>query len=238
MQEIKQDFSPIKRNISLYLEKNGISPYEFYKKSGISRGTPGNSTGISEDNIAKFLAYAPNVNPSWLLTGNGEMLLSDAKRQNYTSYENDMAGSKLGEASPAIYSNQTKSGLPYYDVDFLGGFNEVFNDQDTTPAYYIDFKPFNHADFWCNLSGDSMSPRLNNGDIIALKRCPLEAVQYGEIYAVVMEELRTVKILRKGKDEYNLRFIPINIENYDEQEYHISEIIGIYKVVGSIRTSL
>lgn len=238
MQEFKQDFSPIKRNISLYLEKKGISPYEFYKKSGVSRGTLGNSTGISEENIAKFLAYAPDVNPSWLLTGNGEMLLSDAKQQNYTSFENDTARSKLSEAPPVIYNNQTKSGLPYYDVDFLGGFNEVFNDQTTTPAYYIDLKPFIHADFWCNLSGDSMSPRLNNGDIIALKRCTLETIQYGEIYAVVMGELRTVKIIRKGKDECHLRFIPINLENYDEQEYHVSEIIGIFKVAGSIRPSL
>ena len=45
------------------------------------------------------------------------------------------------------YYNQSKQGLPYYDVDFLGGFNDVFSDHTITPSYYIDFKPYNHADF-------------------------------------------------------------------------------------------
>jgi hypothetical protein len=167
------------------------------------------------------------ISSDWILTGNGSI-------QNSVTYK----AAPIVKEEPAIYGHRTKNGLPYYDVDFLGGFNEVFNDQTTTPAYYIDLRPFIHADFWCNLSGDSMSPRLNNGDIIALKRCALETIQYGEIYAVVMGELRTVKIIRKGKDECHLRFIPINLENYDEQEYHVSEIIGIFKVVGSIRPSL
>ena len=150
------------------------------------------------------------ISSDWILTGNGSI-------QNSVTYK----AAPIVKEEPAIYGHRTKNGLPYYDVDFLGGFNEVFNDQTTTPAYYIDLRPF-----------------INNGDIIALKRCALETIQYGEIYAVVMGELRTVKIIRKGKDECHLRFIPINLEHYDEQEYHVSEIIGIFKVVGSIRPSL
>ncbi len=38
MQEIKQEKSPIKQNILLYLANKGVTPYEFYKKSGVTRG--------------------------------------------------------------------------------------------------------------------------------------------------------------------------------------------------------
>ena len=57
MQENKQEKSLIKQNILLYLAKKDVTPYEFYKKSGVTRGILQQNNGISEDNIARFLAY-------------------------------------------------------------------------------------------------------------------------------------------------------------------------------------
>lgn len=74
MQENKQEKSQIKQNILLFLDKKGVSPYEFYKISGVTRGVLSQNNGISEDNLARFLAYAPEVSTEWLLTGNGSML--------------------------------------------------------------------------------------------------------------------------------------------------------------------
>ena len=56
MQENKQEKSPIKRKILLFLSENGISQYDFYRKTGITRGILGQNNGISEDNMARFLA--------------------------------------------------------------------------------------------------------------------------------------------------------------------------------------
>lgn len=69
MQENKQEKSLIKQNILLYLANRGVTPYEFYKVSGVTRGVLAQNNGISEENISRFLAYAPDVNPSWLVTG-------------------------------------------------------------------------------------------------------------------------------------------------------------------------
>ena len=77
MQENKQEKSLIKQNILLYLEKKGVTSYEFYKKSGVTRGVLQQNNGISEDNMTRFLAYAPDVNPAWLLTGEGPMINED-----------------------------------------------------------------------------------------------------------------------------------------------------------------
>lgn len=73
MQEKRQEKSPIKRKILIYLEQKGVSPYEFYKKSGVTRGVLSQDNGISEDNLARFLAYAKDVSLQWLIKGIGDM---------------------------------------------------------------------------------------------------------------------------------------------------------------------
>ena len=62
MQENKQEKSPIKQKILLYLERKGITQYEFYKNTGVTRGVLGQKNGISEENLARFLAYYKDVN--------------------------------------------------------------------------------------------------------------------------------------------------------------------------------
>lgn len=225
MQEKRQEKSPIKQNILLYLAQKGVSPYEFYKESGVTRGILQQNNGISEDNIARFLAYAPDVSVEWLITGRGEMLS--------TMQEKKQEKSDSEEKLPKVSHNPT-IGKPYYDVDFLGGFNEIVNSQVTIPTNNIVIQGFEKADFWCNVTGHSMEPKINHGDIIALHKCTLEDIQYGEIYAVVLDTLRTIKILRRSSDPKNLRFVPINTTDYDEQEYPVERIMNVFEVIGSI----
>lgn len=225
MQEKRQEKSPIKQNILLYLAQKGVSTYEFYKESGVTRGILQQNNGISEDNIARFLAYAPDVSVEWLITGRGEMLS--------TMQEKKQEKSDSEEKLPKVSHNPT-IGKPYYDVDFLGGFNEIVNSQVTIPTNNIVIQGFEKADFWCNVTGHSMEPKINHGDIIALHKCTLEDIQYGEIYAVVLDTLRTIKILRRSSDPKKLRFVPINTTDYDEQEYPVERIMNVFEVIGSI----
>ena len=153
-----------------------------------------------------------NINSNWLLTGKGSML------QNTI----------IGELS-----NDPSVGVPYYDVDFAAGFGDMMNDQTILPTNNIVFAPFRDATCWCNVMGHSMEPRINHGDIIALKECTVNDIQYGEIYAVVLDTFRTIKILRKSSDPDKFLFVPIN-KDYDEQEFDKSRILKIYGVMGAI----
>lgn len=92
-----------------------------------------------------------NLNKVWLLTGEGEMLKKDVEATE----------------KPRI---NYKQGVPYYNVDFIGGFEIVENERTVNPEYLIDFKPYAKATCWCNISGHSMEPEINSGDIIALRR--------------------------------------------------------------------
>ena len=78
-----------------------------------------------------------------------------------------------------------------------------------------------------------MSPKISNGDIIALRPCTIEDIQYGEIYAVVLDTIRTIKIIRRGSSKELLKYVPIN-PNFDEQEFEVNRIISVFQVIGSI----
>lgn len=72
-----RQISPIKNRILQYIDYKNISKYKFYQKTGITRGVLDKESGISEENIAKFIAYSDDIDLNWLLTGKGKMLKTD-----------------------------------------------------------------------------------------------------------------------------------------------------------------
>ena len=150
-----------------------------------------------------------------------------------------MLRDEKGTSSRKPIINQEYIGSPYYNVDFIGGFDFVMNDQTNHPDYYINYPPYNKEGVvWCNLTGHSMEPELSNGDIIALKEvnAPISYLPAGEIYGIVTEDYRTVKRIRLSSREGYVRLIPSNkSEEYCEQEIPIAMIQKVYAVLGSIR---
>lgn len=138
-----------------------------------------------------------------------------------------------GDAAQKSVSFDPSKGTPYYDVDFIGGFDEILNNQTTVPTCNIIVPGFEKATVWCNVTGHSMEPKINHGDIVALRQCTVQDIQYGEIYAVVLDTIRTIKIIRRGSTPDVLRYVPIN-PAFDDQEFPLSRILHVFEVLGSI----
>lgn len=173
---------------------------------------------LRESTYKKIGEAWPEVNLEWLKTGKGEMF-----------------------DKPVIIEEEQINGVPYFDVDFLGGFDEMYNDQTIYPSYYINFQPYNKkGNIWCNIVGDSMSPRINSGDKICIQ--PVNSVEdiiYGEIYAIVtLSDMRTVKWITRSPEKGMIRLVPENKDpRYgDYQDIRKSDIRFIYKVVGALRS--
>ena len=222
MQEIKQEKSQIKRNISLYLHKKGVSDYEFYKKSGITRGILSQSNGISEDNISRFLAYAPDVNVVWLLTGEGEML-----RTEHTS----------GGMPPVAHqTDNPKEGIPLIPFSAMAG---ALMGEQTALEYECEryvVPAFSGADFLMQVKGSSMVPTYISGDIVACRRVPMSDLffQWNKPYVLDTAQGAIIKRIKPGSDKQHVLIVSDN-KDYDPFELPYEDIYAVALVIGIIR---
>ena len=188
MQENKQEKSPIKQNILRYLAQKGVSAYEFYKESGVTRGILQQNNGISEDNIARFLAYAPDVNIEWLLTGEGPMLSHPTPPTPPTK--------------PT--SHPSTSGIPLIPLDAVAGFPAESGGGvrlEDCERYVIPEFENKGANFLIRVSGDSMVPLYYSGDLLACRKITdIRFFQWGTVYVLETSQGVLVKRVQESID--------------------------------------
>lgn len=218
-----QEKSLIKQNILQFIDTKGISKYKFYQKTGITRGVLDQNNGMSEENTTRFLACFPEVNPEWLITGQGEMLKKDQAviiKESKPNYDNKSipllpleAFAGLGESSVA-------------GVDF-----DTIEERYDVPLFYNI-----RVDFMINVRGSSMYPKYSSGDVVACRMVDnLLFVQWNKIYVLdTISQGIIMKRLKKSKIKGNIICKSDNHE-YEEFEVPMSDIRNIALVVGSIR---
>jgi phage repressor protein C with HTH and peptisase S24 domain len=215
--------------IEVLMKKEADNPNSFSKKvgidpSGFRKKMKGDSPIMSRD--LKKISDALGVDREWLETGDGEPYA-------YHDFVNRaLIREKVKEAGHHV------CGVPFYDVDFNLGFHEMYNDEPNIPSKYISVPGYEKADFWCRTSGDSMKPFINNGDIIALKEIPdwQSFLPMNEVYAIMTtNDLRTVKVVRRGSDDMHFTLHAYNDE-YEDQEISKTAITKVYKLLGALKT--
>lgn len=184
--------------------------------SNLSRKLNGKVPITSRD--YRLICDSIGVNKDWLETGTGDKY--------------------IGEPLNGKETMQPMLGVPFYDVEFALGYDEMYNDTPNVPTKFISIPGYEKADFWCRASGDSMKPLISKGDIIALKVIPdwTEFLPMNEIYAIMTKnDLRTVKVIRRGSDNEHFTLHAINDE-YEDQEINKAAITKVFKVLGALKT--
>ena len=220
--------------IKILIEHENVSPSKFAKmidfnQSNLSKILKGDRNVAP--NLINAICDNLNVSYKWLVNGEGSMFLTDS--------ENNVpivADAPPVDNAPVISYSK---GKPYFNVDFLGGFDIIINDQTINPEYLVDFKKYEDADCWCNISGHSMEPLISNGDIIAIKQLYdwREFLLYGEVYGIITKEMRTIKVVTKSPkgDDY-LHLVPVNkSEEYQPQDLPKKLITHVFRVLGCMK---
>ena len=129
--------------------------------------------------------------------------------------------------------------VPFYEVDFAGGFNSPEMFSQVKPSFVISSPSFAGADFACVLTGNSISKRIKSGSVIGLKEIKewWEYFPTNEIYAIVTKNgLRTVKIVKRSKKEGYIDLIPdplpeFNNPSFEMETIRMNYVIGFYQVI-------
>jgi transcriptional regulator with XRE-family HTH domain len=114
----------MKDRITQFLEKENISPAEFADKIGVQRSSVShvlngrNYPGASF--IQKMLSSYRNLNPRWLLLGEGDMLDSPVSNKREPSLFADNQPSNItGKiSSPQMVEGKDKTSIPYQQAVF------------------------------------------------------------------------------------------------------------------------
>ena len=244
MQEIKQEKSPIKQNILLYLANKGVTPYEFYKKSGVTRGILQQNNGISEENIARFLAFAPDINIEWLLTGRGNMLKgsekdssAEGKDKNIDKHEQSTISIDLGTCAQQLsYTDNAVKGIPLIPLSAMAG---AFTGDTSVMEYECEryvIPAFKGADFLIQVKGDSMQPTYYSGDLVACERVPLNDIffQWNKTYVLDTKQGPLIKRIMPGSDSEHILIVSDN-NNYPPFELSKDQFYGVALVRGIVR---
>lgn len=135
MQEKSQKKSIVKQNILQIIDIKGISKYEFYKKTRITRGVLDQNNGMSEENIARFLACFTEIDANWLITGEGNMYRDKSSDQPPDQSEIiSLLKDKIEDQKEKIEDQQKIIGLLEDKIELLQGGSAYGNEAAGTAA--------------------------------------------------------------------------------------------------------
>ena len=183
--------------------------------------------GLNQAEIAKELGVKPTYLSDMI---NERVPFNETFRQKLYEVYSDLITNDnsilKSEGKPEIIKEE-KGKIPYYDVDFASGWSteELFT--NAMPAYYISAPEFAKSEFACNLRGNSISNRIKSGAIIGLKEISDWEIYFptNELYAVITKnDLRTVKIVKWGKDKKYLELIPDPLPEFNNPPYETETI--------------
>lgn len=214
----------LKERISIFIEEKGITIQSFEKCVGLSNGSVskmGDNTRRST--IDKISNAFPDLNTSWLLTGEGEMLkpngevpeIRDDRYKNFSDY----------------------SLVPLVNIDSVGGIHSE-NAITADEQFVMKMIPFTEAregDKAILQSGNSMYPTIPSGSVLLIREVVdwREYFGYGNIYVLWLRDGRriTKEVRRYDEDPKNYVWCVSYNPDVADEELPRSMILGVWKVV-------
>lgn len=185
------------------------------------------NVGISK-NIAELVCEKfPQINKSWLLTGEGKMLLAN---------NNPQKGDILSQAGP-IPTDATYKLVPVIHIDSVGGMHSN-NDLVGEPQYIEGYVPFVNAkddDKAIYQSGDSMIPTIPPGSLMQIREVKnwREYFGYGNIFVIELSDGRriTKEVSRYEENPKGYVWCVSHNPNVPDEELPKSMIVSVWKVI-------
>lgn len=218
--------STIKENILYFIEKQNISKVNFYELTGITASNfkgSGLKSEIGGDKIVKILSCYPQLNPDWLLTGEGSMLKSKSLKKPHT-----------------IDIDKQVIGIPMLPFDAFAGIGDSsitgVNFDTIEERYVVPLFDGIKIDFMIPVRGSSMYPKYSSGDVVACRLIDeLLFIQWNKVYVIDSNSQGVImKRLLKGDDNDHIICRSDN-KDYDDFNVPMTDIRSIAIIVGVIR---
>lgn len=203
------------------LEYSKLNGKSFSEKIGLIRPQAiydiqnGKTQNISVSMANKIISAFPEVNKSWLFTGDGEMLIRPED--------------KITE----------KRGIPFYDINVTASIAESFNDIPEVSQYLISYPPLNDCCAAFPVYGESMEPDFFAGEVVLVKEITnVDSMLWGRPYLVITnancDNLRTIKNVYLSEDRCKFILRATNPRFSGDTIIDRNDVLKIFLIKGKI----
>lgn len=216
----------IKSRIDEYCKYMGLSVRNFCERIGAANGyfKPALKS-ISPEYRDKIKKEFPELNLSWLVLGEGEMLRDSSMLKIHNP--------------PYPEAVHERVEVPLYDVKASANLSMTMDQERENVIGYISIPNMPSVDGAVAVVGDSMYPIIKSGDIVVFKwvRSP-EYITFGEMYLISYmwddDKHVAVKYVKRSKMPEHITLVSYN-SNYDPIDIPVQNIQSIALVKVSIR---
>lgn len=225
----------VSRRVGEFIDAIGISYYAFENSVGASRGAISKAVkdekSLGSNILEKILATYPQLSPEWLLTGFGDMMRE-------VDAETAAGLQQYRLKTDSVIDTQR---IPLFDLEAVAGIVPLFaNTASMKPQDYISVPHLPKCDGAIHVTGDSMRPILNSGDIVMYKILDdiKNSIFFGEMYLLGLDlggdEYITVKYIHKSDQQDYIKLVSEN-PKHQPKEVPMAAIRALALVKGSIR---
>lgn len=218
----------IKERLTEAIRHNRMSVAEFCRQIDASPTFVASiRRSISPEKIKRIADVMPNISITWLMTGEGDMLVNDC-------------GVAIDVA--ANYDEQNV-GIPFFDIEpascgEFSGFGEAFTSNNLTSRIVLPDMKAKKGDIFIKTKGRSMvdyeHPELSipEGAIVLIREWKENYIAWGELYCVMTRSGYAVKRLMPAADEAHVSCVSADAAHYPAYELSLADVVGIARVIG------
>lgn len=208
----------VKERLNAFLRYKEVNNSEFGRAIGVSSAFVSSiRKSIQPDKIEKIKSTFPDLNVSWLLTGEGDMIES--------------AEPMPTEQGGSIGDIESAHAIPLLPVSAQGGsLNDFIVSVKESDCEKV-ISPIKGADYAMSVAGDSMSPEYPSGSQILIKRINERAfIDWGKVYVLDTCNGTVIKQLFPSKKAGMVICKSIN-PKFPPFEVSMTDVYGVYRVL-------
>lgn len=209
----------LKERLDTFLRNKNLSQAKFAEIVGLSVGFANNvKNSISTKSLTKIKMAFPDLNTTWLLTGEGEMLANNTKE---IFNHSDTCNTHI---------------VPLLPLSAIGGSLNDFTMSVRKFECEQIVSPIEGVDFGITVSGESMSPEYPSGSKVLIQKINEKAfIDWGRTY--VLDTCNGVVIKKlfptDDKDPSKVKCVSVN-PAYPPFEVSLKDVYGVYRVLMSL----
>lgn len=232
-----------KERLVMFLKYKKLSQGKFEKIAGLSNGYVNKlRRDVSASSMEKIVCAFPELNPNWLMVGEGEML-----RQGNTASADHSPNAIVNAGNHvSIVGNTTNQygDSPAESRNWSPVVPQnVASMQDTDVFEYMQtrhdgierfYSGKANIDLWVQMQDRSLEPYIMQGDFIGIKAYPKSVynIFQGDVYAIDTRfDGLKIRVIKNGDTPDTLLACSYNKQDYPDQVIRKEDIIRVYKKV-------